>query len=237
MELMEDGPEDSWQGMPFADAIHLNRLFAEQGLDIISDTRIIDMRNTATHSESPHILDNGHVYVYRLVSVRKITHAQGSTGLKLQSDWDMPDLTLRCHNVELNPQLLRSKVESSDESPDRFAWQIKLDFSQVPVGHTTDVIVEAMLPCVSATGARSDREWLRFEVDADPEVATSWILLPELWRNSSPRLVRYENSHPDQQEIVEPTHRVTICDGSVLNWTVVHPKAGFTYTCRWMRDR
>jgi len=229
LHLMEFGPVDSWQGMPLAEADHLNPLFAEKGLDIIADSRIIDLRQF-DHSSR---YGEPRVYVYRSVSVRKVEHCDGQTGLRLESLWDMPEIQVRCHNPELDPQLHRCATESGQGKQPRYAWQLGLDFSSVPVGHTTDVIVEALVPADQREVGGHGRPWWQFDVDADPEVATSWLLLPENWQETNPQLVRFKNETPESLEVVEPTHCASMLGDSILHWIVVHPRAGYTYSYRW----
>ena len=236
LDLMEYGTVEPWKGMDFVEADHLDPLFAEQGLDIISDSRITDVRQLAESRETGDGATQPPVYVYRHVSVRKMNHADGRSGLKLQSILNMPEITVRCRNPELDPQLVRCQTAVSNDDEPLYTWQLQLDFRNVPVGHTTNVIVEALIPTPARLVDRQGRPWWEFEVDADPEVATSWLLLPEGWSQSDPRLIRYENASPRSQELVEPTHQVSILGNSILNWVVVHPKAGYTYTYRWNSD-
>jgi hypothetical protein len=230
LTLVQRGPVEPWQGMPYVDAAHLDPLFAEMGLDIITDTRITDLRALHPSARLAGNQEQPYVYVCRLVSVRKVQHVDGETGLRLQSLWDMPDLIVRCSNPELNPKLLRSKLDDSSSEQVRYAWQLELDFGEIPIGQTTNVMVEALLPADPAQLAGCGRDWWEFEVDADPEVATAWVLLPDHWRDAKTRLVRYENGRPDVPELVEPTHQAVMFDDSILNRIVVHPKAGYTYT-------
>jgi hypothetical protein len=229
LSLMEYGTVEPWQGMPYVDADHLDPLFAEKGLDIIADSRIVDLRE---FGES-YARSEPRVYIYRSVSVRKGQHTDGATGLRLQSLWDMPEIQARCRNPELNPVLHRCPLDTKEGEQKRYAWQLELDFGNVPVGHTTDVIVEAQLPVNAREVSGHGRPWWQFEVDADPEVATSWLLLPENWQETNAQLVRFQNDTPESLEVVEPTHRASMLGDSILHWIVVHPKAGYTYSYRW----
>jgi hypothetical protein len=62
-----------------------------------------------------------------------------------------------------------------------------------------------------------DKERWRFEVDANPEIATSWILLPRDKPHSSFTVARYRNDTPSVVELVKPTHETSLYDGSVIN--------------------
>ena len=230
LTLLEHGSVEPWKGMGYEDAEHLDPLFAEQGLDIIADTRITDLRDLVPPKGKESTTPTCQVYAYRLVSVRKVKHVEGETALRLQSLWDTAHLTARCRNPELKPELRRCRIDGTD----RYRWQLKLDFGTVPVGHTCNVVVEALLPADPTPLVGHSHAWWEFEVDADPEVVTSWVLLPTEWRRTSARLVRYENHKPANPELIEPTHQSQLLNDSILHWSFVHPKAGYTYTYRWI---
>ncbi len=172
LELIEHGPIEPWHGIEFVNAEHLDPLFAEQGLDIISDARITDLRNLDPSRKRSDAGQESFVYVYLLVSVCKLKHSDGETGLRLQPLWDMPVIRLRCHNPELDPELRRTEIGKTQDGRPRYAWQLKLDFRGVPVGHTTNIVVEAFLPAEWKPQRGAQRPWWQFQVDADPEVAT-----------------------------------------------------------------
>ena len=111
-----------------------------------------------------------------------------------------------------------------------------LDFSHVPLGETVEVELNILLDVPAAENRFADREWWRFEVDAVPEIATSWILLPSDKASTGYAVVRWENDHPEVIEMVKPTHQTEMDDGSVINWSVVHPEPNYTYSTRWATE-
>ncbi len=108
LSLLEYGPVDPWKPVGVVDATEPSPLFAEQGLDMISDARIVDLRNwkigNVDDSDNAEVRQ---VYVCRHVSVRKIAESDGPTALRLQSLWDSDDVLVRCQNSELNPIVRR----------------------------------------------------------------------------------------------------------------------------------
>jgi predicted acylesterase/phospholipase RssA len=228
IELLTAGTEPPWEGMGFK-AGRLEPLFAERGLDIISDTRVIDLRRLEVPGGRVPPEESA-VYIYRVVAVRKNAHVEGETALLLPSLRGATSPLVRCNHPELTPLLEHNVLSDSGGGESDYAWQLKLNFDAVPIGHTTKVIVEAMWPARSAMLAGQPMEWWGFQVDAEPEVINAWILVPETWMGSSLRLVRHPNGMPDNQVFVEATHEASVFEGSVFNWSVVHPKEGYTYT-------
>ena len=80
------------------------------------------------------------------------------------------------------------------------------------------------------------KHWWQFEVDAQPEIATSWILFPKHQPHASFSVVRSRNETPEIFELVQPTHHTSLYHGAVINWSVVHPEPGFTYSTQWSSD-
>lgn len=236
LTLIMQGPVEPWAGMDFVEVEQLDSLFADNGLDIITDTRIMDLRNIQTAGGRTGEHGPRQVYMYRLVSVRKTSHTERETGLLLQSLRDFPNPIVRCSNEGLAPQLKRTAIESAGEDEPGYEWQLNLDFTGVPVGRTVNIIMEALMPAGPVQPASRGRKWWEFEVDAGPEVATDWLLLPDGWPRDDAQLVRFPNGKPDEHEVVAPTHHSSIFGDSILNWIVVHPKVGYTYTYRWHDD-
>ena len=162
--------------------------------------------------------------------MRKNAHVEGETALRLPSLRGATSPIVRCNHPELNPLLEHNVLSNSNAGQSDYEWQLKLNFDAVPIGHTTNVIVEAMWPARSAMLTGQPMEWWAFQVDAEPEVINAWILVPEPWMGAILRLVRHPNDMPDSQVLVEATHEASVFEGSVLNWSVVHPKEGYTYT-------
>jgi hypothetical protein len=232
LTLLEYGPEAPFEPMEYLEVEQLDPLLGDAGLDIIADTRIVDLREWFEADEAV-ASKNRRLYSYRHVMIRKTAESKTPTGLRLQSLWDMPELTVRCLNAELNPVLCRCETAESPSSDGSYAWNLRLDFSNIPVGQTVQVVVEIILPYNSLKPEDRNRDWWRFEVDASPEVATSWILLPEGSQYANMSLVRYDNEQPGAEERIEPTHQAVVRGGSIINWSVVHPNLGYTYSCRW----
>jgi predicted acylesterase/phospholipase RssA len=232
LDLLEHGPPVEIEAMEVQETNILGPRLAEEGLDIISDNRITDLRDWL----QPPMDAPQRVYVYRHVMVRKTSESTGIPGLRLQSLWDSPELSVCCENTELQPVLRRCKQSAAGDKNTGYAWEILLDFSNVPIGETIELVVEIMLKASSGDDRFATKEWWRFEVDADPEVATSWVLLPETAPHDTFNVVRYRKEIPAVIELVKPTHQTRLYGGSVINWSVVHPEPDYTYSSRWSEE-
>ncbi len=235
LAMLENGPVDPWEPIEYDETDELSPLFAEQGLDMICDARIIDLRNWQPNTKGMSGTPDNRIYVCRHVSLRKIDHAEGPTALLMQSLLDYPDVLLRCNNPEFKPVIRRCNM-GTDGEQGPYRWEVQLDFSHVSVGETVHLMVEAIVLDDSHKDDFDSREWWRYEVDGDPELAAAWILLPENRSYADFQLVKYDYSVDERVTIVHPTRLSVIRHGTILNWGVVHPDPGMTYSCRWKRD-
>jgi predicted acylesterase/phospholipase RssA len=229
LELLEFGPPREFASLPVQDSQELGPRLAEQGLDIVSDTRITDLREWLDGSrQGPR-----RVFVYRHVMVRKLSESEEVPGLRLQSLWDSPELAVHCANSELKPIVRRCNQSPTGDAAGPFAWEISLDFSGVAIGETVDIVASVMQSAVAEDANPARKEWWQFEIDAEPEVVTSWTLLPTSQVPAGFSVVRSKNDNSEVVELVKPTHHTQMQDASVVTWSVVHPEPGYTYSSRW----
>jgi hypothetical protein len=199
---------------------------------MISDARIVDLRSWFVDSRESATPSGRRIYVCRHVSLRKVTESQGPTALRMQSLWNSEDVLIRCQSSELKPVVRRCPLDENGQ-PDRYLWEVQLDFTNVAVGETAHLVVETMIQDHSHDPEFDQKEWWRYQVDGSPELATSWILLPEHRRYTNFNLVRYDYQKSERVTIVQPTRQSVIRHGTILNWAVLHPDPEVTYSCRW----
>ncbi len=231
--LLEYGPVEPWKHVEFVEDTNPRPLFAEQGLDIISDARIVDLRNwNDDGSDDPGNSEVRQVYVCRHVSVRRIAESDGPTALRLQSLWNSDDVLVRCQNSELNPIVRRCPLPA-DGNQDHYLWEVQLDFGRVAIGETVHFVVETVVLSNSHEPEFDEKEWWRYEVDGNPELAAAWILLPTTDRYTNFHLVKHDDEESQDVVLVEPTRKSVIQHGAILNWAVINPDPDVTYSCRW----
>ena len=141
-----------------------------------------------------------------------MAESDGPTALRLQSLWNSDDVLVRCQNSELNPIVRRCPLPA-DGNQDLYLWEVQLDFSHFAVGETVHFVVETLVLSNSHERRFNEKEWWRYEVDGNPELAAAWILLPSnkpLSRTStSSNTIRGER----HVAIVEPTRKSVIQHG------------------------
>jgi hypothetical protein len=142
-----------------------------------------------------------------------------------------------CRREQVFSSATTRSTQSTEGNPgERFQWEVALDFASVPIGETVDLTIDIMHAEPADDERLAEMEWWRFEVDANPEIATSWILLPRDKPHAEFSVVRWRNDNSEVIELVKPTHQTRMYDGAVIHWSVVHPEPGYTYSSRWSYD-
>ncbi len=233
--LLQDGTPKFWKGDEF------RRVGAVQpptnaGFEVISDCRILDFRNwnLAAGSSDP----NARVYGYRRVRVRK-TPAPVSAQEPKASAPDQRFVShvysrsakgeLRFPEQRLIPDVVLCE---KDSGPMKYTWELTYDFSKIPPGETVDLLAELMArEGIQATDVHAQS--VTFTVEQPSAVFSIWMLLPEGRAYRSFDLIRYKVDEPCSVETVEPTHRFTSEDQTMIAFGLLAVKPGYTYECRW----
>ena len=106
--------------------------------------------------------------------------------------------------------------------------QVIFDLSNVPIGErvTLQAMTTATVP-LSMTGQ------LPFFVNKRTELLTSWLLFPENLPYSTYKLVRYPVDKSTPPIPMDPRFAIDHPFGSLIGWSVITPKEGMVYECRW----
>ena len=106
--------------------------------------------------------------------------------------------------------------------------EVVFDLSDVPIGER--VTLQAM---TTATVSPSMTGHLPFFVNKRTELLTSWLLFPEDMPYSTYRLVRYPVDKSSPPIPMDPRFAIDHPFGSLIGWSVITPKEGMVYECRW----
>ena len=232
LELLQYGPPTEFTATPFEEVNQLGASLKDTGFNIVVDTRITDLREWLSRSKSP----TRRVYVYRQVVLRKISKTAKTVSLQLQSPWDTGDLAIHYETTTLNPTLRRYNTAPNGDPQGPFIWEIGLDVSEVEVDELIELTVNIMQTVPRGDRRFTETEWWQFDVDSQPEIITSWILLPSDQTPDSFTVVRTSDKTPDKAELVDPARSMLMEAGSVIYWSVVQPDSNYTYSSRWHSD-
>jgi hypothetical protein len=192
------------------------------GFEIISDTRIFDLRRWGEGTDSRPAPS-----VYTQVRVRRKPDAADNTRLRFQLQTVDVELSLFCRTESLKPALSRMK------QPDgTYLWELALDFSHVPLRGDTEVVLEGSV--VSDMAAeKADEGHFKFTVPIDTGLVQIWMLMPQGREYDYFEIIGYPISSPELAQIFEPDSKVELPLGSIATFRFVDPDDDYRYECRW----
>jgi predicted acylesterase/phospholipase RssA len=192
------------------------------GYDVISDDRIYDLRGW-TSSDRPQYAARMHARF----QVLRTKQAEQRPVLRIQLPSDQETMQVEYLPEALKPRHVRTTTENG-----LYLYQTVLDFSHVPVGTETTLVVRQVLPANMATQEFGSGRF-RFTIAARTGLARIWVLLPRGRPHDQFGLYRFPIGQPDKMEIVHATTSVEVPTGSIATFELINPPDGYRYECRW----
>ena len=107
-----------------------------------------------------------------------------------------------------------------------------MDFSSIPIGADTEVVLEGLLISEFAE-QYGDEGRFQFSIPADTGLAQIWMLMPEDREYEHFEISGWPINEPEQSQTVVPTTTVELPIGSIATFQLINPKHNFRYECRW----
>jgi hypothetical protein len=134
--------------------------------------------------------------------------------------------------VEYLPEALKPTHVRTTTEHGLYLYQTSLDFSHVPVGTETTLVVRQVMPSSMATQEFGSGRF-RFTIAARTGLARIWVLLPHQRPHDQFGLYRFPIGQPDKMEIVHATTSVEVPTGAIATFQLINPPDGYRYECRW----
>jgi hypothetical protein len=106
--------------------------------------------------------------------------------------------------------------------------EIHVDCSGVPIGQPVTLEATFLLQENLLFEGR-----LPLDLTAPADLLTVWMLFPEDRPYQSYRLLRYPEGLATHPEPMTPRYSIDHPYGTLIGWSVINPKAGMVYECRW----
>jgi hypothetical protein len=191
------------------------------GYQVITDDRIYDLRGWSDPSNPRPPL------MHARFRFRRSAEAADQPFLRIQLPSDTPTMRAEYLPKSLNP---RHTVQELGDG--KYLFETKLDFTSVPIGSDTDLVVRQLMPTNMAHQEQGSGSF-RFTIAAETGIARIWVLLPENREHTQFRLSRFPLDDPSHAQLVEATTTVTLPIGAIANFEIIEPENGYRYECRW----
>ena len=227
LDLVEGTAAEDWEVAPLGDL--LGPAVPElKGVEILSQSRIFDLRQF-----DPNAADEsarGIVTAWDRIIVRFNEDYEGDRRVVFTGIFPMNVIEIRQPSNQPQGDFRRVVRTEGDQDLDPMHAQHEViyDLSTVPIGErvTLQAMTTATVP-VTMTGH------LPFFVNKRTELLTSWLLFPENMPYSTYRLVRYPADKSSPPVPMDPRFAIDHPFGSLIGWSVITPKEGMVYECRW----
>ena len=227
LDLVEGTAAEDWEVAPLGDL--LGPAVPElKGVEILSQSRIFDLRQF-----DPNAADEsarGTVTAWDRIIVRFNEDYEGDRRVVFTGIFPMNVIEIRQPSNQPQGDFRRVVRAEGDQDRDPMHAQHEViyDLSAVPIGErvTLQAMTTATVP-VTMTGH------LPFFVNKRTELLTSWLLFPENMPYSTYRLVRYPADKSSPPVPMDPRFAIDHPFGSLIGWSVITPKEGMVYECRW----
>ena len=229
LDLVEGTVATDWQVAELGELVGDTAAQLE-GVEVLSQSRIFDLRNFDPNAGDE--TSRGTVTAWDRIVVRLNENYDGDRRVVFTGIFPMNVVEIRQPANQPQGEFKRV-VESEDyeEKSDgamHAKHQVIFDLSNVPIGErvTLQAMTTATVP-LSMTGQ------LPFFVNKRTELLTSWLLFPENLPYSTYKLVRYPVDKSTPPIPMDPRFAIDHPFGSLIGWSVITPKEGMVYECRW----
>ena len=229
LDLVEGTVATDWQVAELGELVGDTAAQLE-GVEVLSQSRIFDLRNFDPNAGDE--TSRGTVTAWDRIVVRLSENYDGDRRVICTGIFPMNVVEIRQPANQPQGEFKRV-VESEDyeEKSDgamHAKHQVIFDLSNVPIGErvTLQAMTTATVP-LSMTGQ------LPFFVNKRTELLTSWLLFPENLPYSTYKLVRYPVDKSTPPIPMDPRFAIDHPFGSLIGWSVITPKEGMVYECRW----
>jgi hypothetical protein len=223
-KLLQDGPIPAFEGMPAEEARQLAPP-DYSGLEVITDTRVLDYRPWKIGSRQAE--ERSWVYAYRRVRVKKLTPAANEFVMRFRG------VALKAQVRTLNnrfPAVLRVGHDTmAQDSKPVPLFELVFDLVKVPANEVVDLWCEFIAHEPPPELLQS----MSLSVESKTDLLTCWLLLPEGKRYQSMEILRYSTAKPSGPERITPANEMIAPDGQFVALTLLSLEPGFQYERRW----
>jgi hypothetical protein len=110
-------------------------------------------------------------------------------------------------------------------------YEFHVDLARAPLGEPVPIELGAV---VRFTALPRGRLPMVMQVDAD--LLTAWILFPENHPYRRYQLVTYPVGHDNDAQPLRSRYTIDHPYGRLIGWSVITPRRGSVYDCRWTED-
>jgi hypothetical protein len=227
LDLVESDPVAGWQKLEVADAA-APTVDDYAGVEIMSSSRISDLRTAWEGGLRPD--RGGQVHFRDRAVVRIVDEGRRDRGIVFRTVLPVEDVDYR-QPPGAFPARVRRVRERAADGAEEIHYELHVDLANAPIGEPIALELAAMVRFTSLPPGR-----LPLVMQFDADLLTVWILFPDDHPYRRYQLVTYPRGHVAAAEPLTSRYTIDHPYGRLIGWSVITPRQGSVYECRWVGD-
>jgi len=227
LDLVEADPLDSWQKLEVVDATETTADDYE-GLEVLAYSQITDLRTAWSGGLRPDL--GGQVHFRERAVLRVTDEARRKRGVVFRTMLPVQDIEYRQPKDGAPMRVRRVRGGEPGGGPD-LHYEIHVDLSRAPVGQPVPFELAAVVRFASLPAGR-----MPMVMQFDADLLTVWIRFPDDHPYKWYQLVTYPRGDAAATEPLTSRYTIDHPYGRLIGWSVITPREGTVYECRWTGD-
>ncbi len=190
-------------------------------------SRIIDLRYW--HPGKPRA-KRGHVYFRDRFTLQLLASYSGDCRVTFALPVPSEDIEFRQTGSQIPAIITRVTKPYEDYGEERTLYEFEYDLSRIPLGEPVTLELEGLLRTRRPSARTS------FVVRMKTDLISTWMLFPADRPYRSYSLVKYPADRSAPPVVMNSRYSIDHPYGSLIGWSVVNPKEGNVYECRWTTE-
>ena len=226
LTIIDSDPTEDWQSEVIESKREAALLDNYKDVEVLTHSRIIDLRRWNPTGITPD--ERGRVYVQDRRVIKLLRSFEGDRRITIRSELPLKNVEVCQRNSTIKGVVSRVIEPVDIFGENRTAYEIEYDLSRVPLEEPVEIEVEfvADFPDLMENSAPIV---IRMQTD----LLNVWMLFPEDRPYTNFSLVRYPIDRVSPPEVMDVRYTVNHPYGLLIGWSVVTPKIGTVYECRW----
>lgn len=224
LDLVTEDPTEGWAAETIEEASQ-RTVSDYAGIEMMTHSRIIDLRQWRPKARIAS--QRGRVYVSDRVDLKLMDDYKGDRCVTIPFPVTIEGIEFR-QPVSGHLATIRRVTEPDVEDGEtRTLYEFEYDLSDVALGEPVTLAMEMMLD------VPQDKSRARFSTSMKTDLVSMWLLFPEDRPYRTYNLMQYPKDRSSAPEVLESRYTIDHPYGSLIGWSVVNPKRGNVYECRW----
>jgi hypothetical protein len=197
------------------------------GVEVLTHSRIIDLRRWRPNEVSSS--RQGNVFIRDRVTLKLLDSYSDDRRVTFSFPSPIENVEFRQPNPELQGIISRVATPIKVHGEKQTLYEIEYNLARIPWGEPVTLELELLVNVPKVARAA-------FVTRRKTDLVSVWMLFPADRPYRTYDLVCYPNDRSAPPEVMNSRYLIDHPYGSLIGWSVVNPKVGNVYECRWTTE-